>query len=183
MPLKILLITITLAILPMMGCHAEVTEHQYLKEGLSFMYPKSWVVSEEAQYPGTQRSVSIETPGTALMTIEFYTKENLMAFPEYQQYDTSLLQFAKRYDGRDITSKLQIKTPVKHAFIHRQGYKGLKETRRFQIGDVVNKTMISEFYRMNTKDQIIFITVTAPKAEWPATIAGFDTILKTLKYH
>lgn len=183
MPRKWLLLSISLAILPVTHCPAQTPASQYQKAGLSFTYPTSWIVSDDVQYPGSQRSLSIETPRTALMTIEVYTKQTLTAFPEYRQYDASLVQFARRYDGRDITAKLQTNTPIKQAFVHRHGSKGLKETRLFRIGDLVKKTMISEFYRFDTKGQIVFVTVTAPKSEWRTTITGFDTILKTFKYH
>ncbi len=134
-------------------------------------------------FPGTRRSVSVETPKTSLITIEMYAKDILTSFPEYRQYNSSLKQFAKRYFGRDITYKLQTKHPAKEEFIKRQGMAGLKETKRFQIGDLVNKIMISEFYRVDTKDEVVFITMTSPQDEFKTTSAGFDTILKSFKYH
>jgi len=183
MLIRSILIILTLATSPMASCHAEQVPAKYARDGLTFTYPKNWSVKEDLQYPGSQRSVSIETPKTALMTIEMYTKGTLATFPEYQHYDSSLKQFARRYDSRDITAKLQTQHPVKQDFVHRHGHKGLKETRLFQVGDFVKKTMISEFYRLDSKDEIIFVTVTAPEVEWKSIITGFDTILKTLKYH
>jgi len=183
MPIRLLIIILVLATMPMASCHADQGLAKYASDGLTFTYPKNWIVKEDLRYPGSQRSVSIETPKTALMTIEMYTKETLTSFPEYQHYDSSLKQFAKRYDGRDITAKLQTKHPVKQDFVHRHGHKGLKETRLFQVGDLVKKTMISEYYRLDSKDEIVFVTVTAPEAEWKTTITGFDTIFKTLKYY
>jgi len=165
------------------NCYAAGATHKYSKDRLSFEYPASWKVDEDLQYPGTRRSISVETPKTSLITIEIYAKDILTSFPEYRQYNSSLKQFAKRYYGRDITAKLQTNHPAREEFIKRQGMDGLKATKQFQIGDLVNKTMISEFYRVDTKDEIVFITMTAPKDEYKATVAGLDTILKSFKYH
>jgi len=164
------------------NCYAAETTHKYSKDGLSFEYLTSWKVNEDLQYPGSRRSVSVETPKTSLITIEMYAKDILTTFPEYRQYNSSLKQFAKRYYGRDITYKLQTKHPAREEFIKRQGMEGLKATKQFQIGDLVNKTMISEFYRVDAKDEVVFITMTAPKDEYKVTAAGLNTILKSFKY-
>ena len=60
---------------------------------------------------------------------------------------------------------------------------GLKDIERVEIGDLVDVTVIREFYRVDTKDEIVFITLDTNKDEYKATTPGFDTILKTFKYH
>ena len=60
---------------------------------------------------------------------------------------------------------------------------GLKDIERVEIGDLVDVTVIREFYRVDTKDEVVFITMGTTKDEFKATAAGLDTILKTFKYH
>ena len=177
------LLIFAIFILPVSPAYAGQSIAAYTKDGLSFAHPANWIVEEDLQFPGTRRSVLVNTPNKSQVTIEMYLKDNLTFFPEYRHYKSSLEEFAKRFKNRDITAKLQRRHSIDSAFIKRQGMEGLKDIERVEIGDLVDVTVICEFYRVDTKDEIVFITLDTNKDEYKATTPGFDTILKTFKYH
>ncbi len=149
------------------------------------MYPTGWKVDEDFMLPGTRRSISVEPPkdsSTSSVLIEIYSKNNLLYIPEYRQYDSSLKQFAKRYNKRDVGAKLTKPEPITQKFVTRDNWKGLQETQPFNIGTYINDTLIREYYRMDTKDEIVFITMDTEKDKYKATASGLDTILKSFKY-
>ncbi len=164
------------------GCHAEESTHSYAKNGLSFHYPATWKINDDFLLPGTRRALSVETPTPSIIRIEMYAKDTLLYTPEYRQYDTSLKQFAKRYNKLDVGAKLTKPEPITQKYVERGHWKGLRETQPYNIGTYVNETLVREFYRMDTKNEIVFITMDTSKDEYKSTSAGFDTILKSFKY-
>jgi hypothetical protein len=177
------LITFALLVLFNAGCHAKQDTVNYEKNGLVFSVPATWVVKEDYRAPGSRRSVSIETPETSLVLIEMYSKDVLLNIPEYQNYDASLRQFAKRYNSRDITGKLQSKMPITYVDVKREGFNGLKEMQKFQIADVVNETLIREYYRIDAEKEIVFIILDTSKNEYDSTETGINVILNSFKYN
>ncbi len=133
-------------------------------------------------FPGAQRSLVIDSPTKSLVSIEMYDKNSLNTYPEYRKYNASLKYFANRYKNRGIYAKLQTRYPNKQVFINREGKKGLQDTQRVKFGDMVDSIMTREFYRFDTKDEIVFVTMDTTKDEYKATAAGLDTILKSFKY-
>lgn len=164
------------------GCYAEQASVNYAKNGLVFDAPATWVIKEDYRAPGSRRSVSVESPDTSLVLIEMYAKDVLLEIPEYKQYASSLKQFSIRYNSRDITGKLQSKQPISYANVNRKGFDGLKETQQFQIGGIVNDTLIREYYRIDTDIEIVFIVLDTSKDEYNVAGSGIDFILSSFKY-
>ncbi|MEO1270058.1 MAG: hypothetical protein AAFX99_18375 [Myxococcota bacterium] len=54
----------------------------YRKGGLSFSYPGNWTITEDSEDGGI-RSVFIETPGDALMTIQVYPEASAQELKDY----------------------------------------------------------------------------------------------------
>lgn len=179
---KLFITNLALFVLLTAGCDAKQATFNYAKNGLAFEVPAAWVVKEDYRAPGSRRSVSVETPDTSLVLIEMYARDVLLEIPEYKQYDSSLRQFATRYNSRDITGKLQSKQPITHENVKRKGLGGLKETQQFKIGDIVNDTLIREYYRIDTSKEIVFIIMDTSKDEYNKTEVGFDDILRSFKY-
>lgn len=170
------------SILVIFSCHADQPDKSYSKDGLSFNYLSNWTVDEDVMFPGTQRALVVESPTKSLVSIEMYDKKTLNSYPEYRKYNASLKYFANRYKNRGIYAKLQTRYPNKQVFINRERQKGLKDTQRVKFGETVDAIMTREFYRFDTKDEIVFITMDTTKEEYKATAAGLDTILKSFKY-
>jgi len=164
------------------GCHAGQSTATYKKDGLSFSYPDNWKVDDNFRFPGTRRSLSVESPDTSLVLIEMYAKDILNDIPKYRQHDASLKQFAKRYNKRDVGAKLSKQEPVTQSTVKREGWSGLTETQHFQIGNVVNSTLVREFYRFDTNKEVVFITMDTSKDEFRNTATGLEVILKSFKY-
>lgn len=177
-----LIVTFALFVLFNTGCHAKQDTVNYEKNGLVFSVPATWAVKEDYRAPGSRRSVSIATPETSLVLIEMYARDVLLEIPEYQNYGSSLRQFAKRYNSRDITGKLQSNMPATYADVKRKGLNGLKEMQQFKISDVVNELLIREYYRVDTENEIVFIILDTSKDEYDSTVTGINVILSSFAY-
>lgn len=164
------------------SCQADQTDKTYSKDGLTFSYLPGWTVDEDVMFPGARRSLVIDSPTKSLVSIEMYAKKALAAHPEYREYNASLKSFAVRYKNRGIYAKLQTRDPEKQVFIKREGKSGLKETQRVKFGDMVDAIMTREFYRFDTKDEVIFVTMDTTKDEYKAAAAGLDRFLRSFKY-
>lgn len=177
-PFLLLLITLTLFI---GGCSNSQAADTYSKDGISFQLPKQWSVSNDSQL-FDERSIAINTTATSVVLIEGFAKDLLEREPEHKQLSSSLKRYANNFKKRDITTKLQTSQPITEETVQRLGHNGLKETQKFIIADKVNELSIREYYRLDTKDEVIFITMDTNKDEYPQAASGFDVILKSFKY-
>lgn len=162
--------------------HATQAATTYRKDHLSFKLPTGWVAKEDFRSPGTRRSIGVDTNGTSLILIDMYSKDVLLNLTEYQEHTSSLKQHAIRFNKHDLTAILKIPHPITQSKIQRKGYEGLKQTQNFIIGDVVNENSIREFYRIDVKDEIVFITMDTNENEYLQTAAGLELILGSFKY-
>lgn len=159
--------------------HATQAANTYHKDQLSFKLPTGWAAKEDFRSPGSLRSIGVDTTGRSQILIEMYSKDLLLNLAEYRQHISSLKQHALRFNRYDITAKPQ---PITQSTIQRKGHKGLKETQKFIVSELVNEHQIREFYRIDVKDEIVFITMDTAENEYEQTAAGLELILATFKY-
>ena len=157
----------------------------YRKDQLSFKLPTGWVAKEDYMAPGSRRSIGVDTTGASLILMEIYFKPQ-WEYAAHAKKDTSSLleQYAARFKKFDIVAKLQPKQqqPWIQSKVQRKGHEGLRETQKFVITDLIDENSIREFYRIDVKDEIVFITMDTAEDEYKQTAAGLEVILGSFKY-
>jgi hypothetical protein len=175
-------ILLSMIILLVGGCNDTQAANAYSKDGVSFKVPKNWAVLNDSQM-FDERKIVVQTNGTSLVTIEYFSKPLLEREPEHKIIATSLKRYANNFNKRDITAKLQTPQPIAQETVQRDGHTGLKETQKFIIANKINETSVREYYRLDTKDEVVFITMDTSADDYKKISSGFDTILNSFKYH
>ena len=169
------------------GCKGLQATHVYHKDRLSFSLYEDWVVNDDYNAVDVRYVyMKNQNPGITQIVIEIRHKNDPDLKAGFRQYDASLKKFASRYNKRDIAFNERTPQPITQSAIQRRDIDGLKETQKFVVNfrEVhINRDSIHEFYRFNTRDQIIFIALDTSGDEYEQSEAALELILTSLDYY
>ena len=85
--IKIKMITILITFLfTLIGCGERSADikhpKSYFKNGLKFSYPGNWTITSD-EGPASFRSITVETPGEAIVIIQIYDASEVTSLREY----------------------------------------------------------------------------------------------------
>jgi len=58
---------------------------RYSKDGIKFQHSGNWKISEELKEEGVFRSVTVESPGDALVVVQAFDAKNVLPLKEYTE--------------------------------------------------------------------------------------------------
>jgi len=149
---------------------------------ITFNYPKKWSILDIIDGSNGHITIKFGSTGISIVTIEIEGGRQLD--PEKRLTKMQLIKSYKDYynKGSNAFAKLETeKSPVIYAEIERNGKSGLKESRSAKFfGE--NVAFIKEFFLIDLPGRKnVFVTLDADKEEYPNMVAGFESILASLK--
>jgi len=149
---------------------------EYEKDGLSFSYPANWEVTEDTENEDI-RFVFVESPGSAIIKIEVYPKEQSFKLKEFVELDVeALIKEIPSILALDGDNKIEkIKTSINGVELN--GYK-----YEFNISVVnIDVPHISEFYSFPSLKKVAYLTNQVATEDLEKVNGGFKQVLATFK--
>ena len=119
---------------------------------------------------------------TVSVWIDIYAKHLLLSRPGYQDHALSLKQYALHLNRYDPPPQLKAPQPITQSTVQRKSHEGLKEIQKLIFETFINENKIREFYRIDVRDEIVFISLYTNEAKHPQAAAGLELILGSFKY-
>jgi hypothetical protein len=147
----------------------------YSKDGLSFLYPGNWKITEEEVFEENTKFINMESPGDANVMICFYDFED----------DETLMEFATEL-SRDMADGLEDEIPLtkvgklNFSRITREGNSGPLEGLRNKInitflGEKVPHVL--EFFCLKKQGKTVFIVCQSAEEDLKKTEPAFRQIV------
>lgn len=154
----------------------EVVTKTYEKNGLSFLYPDNWQVSEDEILDGGARYVNVEDSDNSLFIITLFPPESSI----------DLEAFAENF-VENISSNIPIGkvSDVKKSSVNRtidnQSYKGIQyKYSAVLLGENIPHT--SNLFSVEREKTNAIVVIQAPDEDWKAADKEFQIIFDSLKF-
>ncbi|GGY73796.1 hypothetical protein GCM10011613_18840 [Cellvibrio zantedeschiae] len=150
----------------------------YSKNNISFSMPSNWKVTEDVG-ENSSRHIFVESPGTAMVMVNTYAKENAPSFKEYVVTITDrankkfwlglgsisngkISEFKSSLNGREVTV-----------------FKNEYVAKIFGL----SVPHVSEFYCFESESYIAYVSSQAATEDLPMVSSGFNLVLSTFSWN
>ena len=170
------LIILSFFLIGIVGCEkiADISDPlKYEKENLNFLYPRNWKVSEDIQDKNGLRYLFVESPASAILATQIYSKANASSLREFAEWYSS-----QRNDEIAIgdIEKTSFSTVEKIVSNHKT--KGLREEFTITLLGI-DTPHTCEYYIVNSGNKVAFLVSQSATEDLKKVKPGFDLILKT----
>ena len=151
----------------------------YSKDGLSFLYPGNWKITEEEFFEEITKFINIESPGNANVMICFYDFED----------DETLMEFATEF-SRDMASEIEDTIPlskvgkIEFSKVTREGIFGPIEGLSNKIPLVFlgqKVPQVLEYFTLKKQNKTVFIVCQSSEDDLEKTEPAFKQVVETLE--